>query len=99
FAGVLPLGDVPSGAIDLVGRFAELIDRLQTAVDALGITQPISDWTAAIAEAADSLTATTDWNEWQRTELQRLLNDLVQEATAEDRGATTTELSLAEVRL
>ena len=29
FAGVLPLDDVDSGAIDLAGRFAELVDRLE----------------------------------------------------------------------
>ena len=34
FAGVLPLDDVDSRAIDLAGRFAELIDRLGDAVDA-----------------------------------------------------------------
>ena len=35
FAGVLPLDDVDSGAIDLAGRFAELVDRLRGALDAL----------------------------------------------------------------
>ena len=35
FGGVLPLDDVESGAIDLAGRFAELVDRLQAALDAL----------------------------------------------------------------
>ena len=33
--GVLPLDDVDSGDIELAGRFAELVDRLQTAVDEL----------------------------------------------------------------
>ena len=41
FAGVLPLDDVESGAIDLAGRFAELVDRLQAAVDALSDPKPI----------------------------------------------------------
>ena len=35
FGGVLPLDDVDSGAIDLAGRLAEFVDRLQAAVDAL----------------------------------------------------------------
>ena len=35
FGGVLPLDDVESGAIDLAGRLAELIDRLHAAVDAM----------------------------------------------------------------
>ena len=33
YEGVLPLDDVDSGAIDLAGRFAELIERLGTALD------------------------------------------------------------------
>ncbi|MGH2945176.1 MAG: exodeoxyribonuclease V subunit gamma, partial [Solirubrobacteraceae bacterium] len=40
FGGVLPLDDVGSGAIDLAGRFAELVDRLQASLDALGAPQP-----------------------------------------------------------
>ena len=35
FGGVLPLDDVDSGAIDLAGRFAELIDRLHDSLDDL----------------------------------------------------------------
>ena len=34
FHDVLPLDDVDSGAIDVAGRFAELVDRLQRALDA-----------------------------------------------------------------
>ena len=37
--GVLPLDDVDSGDIELVGRFAEFIDRLDAAVTALGESQ------------------------------------------------------------
>ena len=36
FGDVLPLDDVESGAIDLAGRLAELVDRLRAALDALG---------------------------------------------------------------
>ena len=44
FEGVLPLDDVESGAIDLAGRFAELVDRLGAALDALGTAKPIGAW-------------------------------------------------------
>jgi exodeoxyribonuclease V gamma subunit len=94
FNGVLPLDDVESGAIDLAGRFAELIDRLQGAFDALGTAQPIDAWVASIAAAADALTATSRRDVWQRAELQRLLDDVAGESAA---GGTTT-LALAEVR-
>ena len=60
FDGVLPLDDVDSGAIDLAGRLRRArrppaggARRAQRAA------RPIDAWAAAIAEAADALTATT----------------------------------------
>ena len=97
FAGVLPVDDVDSGAIDLAGRFAELIDRLEQAVDALTAPKPIGDWAQAIALAVDSLAATREREAWQRAALQRVLDELVGEATV-DGTVTTTPLALAEVR-
>ncbi len=94
FHDVLPLDDVDSGAIDVAGRFAELVDRLQRALDGLSENKPIDAWGTAIANAADALTATTERNSWQRAELDRLLGDVVDEA-----GPTTsTSLAPAEVR-
>ena len=91
-AGVLALDDVDSGAIDLAGRLAELVDRLAEALDALSTPQPIGDWAASIAAAADTLTATTPGDGWQRAELQRLLDDVVAAATvAETTNATVLE--------
>ncbi len=79
--GVLPLDDVESGDIELVGRFAEFIDRLDAAVTALGESKPIAGWASSIAEATDALTTTSGQDAWQRTQLQRLLDDLADEAT------------------
>ena len=42
--GVLALDDVDSGAIDLAGRLAELVDRLRVALDALARRRPIGGW-------------------------------------------------------
>jgi exodeoxyribonuclease V gamma subunit len=84
FADVLPLDDVESGAIDLAGRLAELLDRLTLALDSLDRTQPIAAWAAAIAAAADALTATAPRDAWQRAELQRLLDDAVAEAAGSE---------------
>jgi exodeoxyribonuclease V gamma subunit len=92
FAGVLPLDDVESGAIDLAGRMAEFVDRLQHAIDALAGPQPIDRWASAIAEAADALTATAPRDAWQRVELQRVLDDAVTEATA---GAAVAATAIA----
>jgi len=93
FAGVLPFDDVESGAIDLAGRFAELVARLAEAVDRLAVEQPIAAWAAALADAADALTATGPREGWQRGELQRLLDDVVGEAAGD-----TTPLAPAELR-
>lgn len=93
FAGVLALDDVDSGAIDLAGRFAELVARLRRAVDALSRPQPVADWAAAIAHAADALTATGERDAWQRGQLQRVLDELVDEA-----GDADTPLQLGEIR-
>ena len=40
--GVLPVDDVDSGAIELAGRFAECIDRLGAALDALRGPQTVA---------------------------------------------------------
>ena len=97
FGGVLPLDDVESGAIELVGRFAELLDRLRAAADTLSGTKTIDEWASAISEAADALTATADRDGWQRSQLAHLLDDAVAEATVA--GAVSPAIvALPEVR-
>jgi exodeoxyribonuclease V gamma subunit len=91
--GVLPLDDVESGAIDLGGRLAEFVDRAQSAVTALGQRNEVDGWVQAIAEAADSLAATSERDSWQRRELQRLLDDVCVES-----GEHPRELEPADIR-
>jgi exodeoxyribonuclease V gamma subunit len=91
--GVLPLDDVDSGAIDLAGRFAELVDRLDHARTTLGTAQRMTAWAAAIAEAADAITDVGPRDTWQRRELHRVLDDLVREA-----GDATIDVTPAEMR-
>ncbi len=91
--GVVPLDDVDSGSIDLAGRFAELVDRLTAAVDSLAGRQDTPGWVQAVAGAADALTATTHDDGWQRSQLQRILDDVDAEA-----GASPAQLELAEFR-
>jgi exodeoxyribonuclease V gamma subunit len=93
FNDVLPLDDVDSGAIELAGRFAELVGRLHQALDALNARQPVDAWAAALSDAAAALTATSPRDAWQANELDRLLDDVVREADGD-----TTELALAEIR-
>ena len=91
--GVLPLDDVESGAIDLAGRFAELVDRLGTVLDDLSAPKTVDAWASVIARAADLLGDTSARDAWQRAELQRILDDVAGEA-----DASRTPLALAEVR-
>ncbi len=97
FGGVLPLDDVDSGAIDLAGRLAELIARVAEAVDAFAAPMAIDAWAGALATAADALAATAPRDAWQRAQLQRVLDELVGEASVAG-TASPSVLSLADVR-
>ena len=46
----LPLDDVGSGDIDLVGRLAEYVDRVREATDRLVGTHPLEHWLRALGE-------------------------------------------------
>jgi exodeoxyribonuclease V gamma subunit len=82
--GVVPLDDVDSGDIELVGRFTEFVDRLDTAITALGQSHPIGDWATVLASCTDALMATSERDVWQRRQLDRLLEELTGEATFDD---------------
>jgi exodeoxyribonuclease V gamma subunit len=92
FGGVLPLDDVDSGSIVLAGRLAELVDRLQAAIDALAEPKTVDEWASAIASAADDLTATSPRDAWQRAELQRLLDDVVEQSAHANPSISLPEL-------
>ncbi len=92
FGETLPLDAVDSGGIELAGRFAELIDRLGAALDALAQPHPVGAWAQELERAVDALTATADRDAWQRRELDRLLGDISEEAAA------NAALTLPEIR-
>ncbi|HEV7753953.1 MAG TPA: exodeoxyribonuclease V subunit gamma [Baekduia sp.] len=94
--GVVPYDDVDSSSIDLAGRFAEYVDRLQATVADFAQPRPIGAWAAALADAADALTAVPAHAAWQRAELERLLAEVVDEATGEN-GTSAAPLDVADV--
>lgn len=94
--GVVPYDDVDSSSIDLAGRFAEYLDRLQATVADFGQHRPIEAWAGALADAADALTALSRRDAWQRAEMHRLLADVVDEATGDD-GPSAAPLDVADV--
>ena len=97
FGGVLPLDDVGSGDIELAGRFAELIDRVYAASDRLSGPQKIELWVDSIQSCVDSLASVAPGEEWQSSQLARLLSDIVDEATTAD-VVSQVELGLGDVR-
>ncbi len=92
FGRVLPLDDVESSAIDLAGRFAEFIDRVESALDALSDRKTIGAWARALSDACSALTLASERESWQRNQLVRLLADLVAEAST---WGTSDQLALA----
>ena len=96
--GVLPLDDVESGAIDLAGRFAEFVDRLQ---DGGRRARPAPSRSTAGPRRSPPpptrSTATASATAWQRRELQRVLDDVLGDGHGA-RGRATRSLALAEVR-
>ena len=91
FGGVLPLDDVDSGAIDLAGRFAELVDRLRRR--ARRARRRRSRSTAGRRRSPTPPTRSRrrpPRDAWQRAELQRLLDDVVARGDAPARPTPTT---------
>ncbi len=98
----LAIGDVaPFGVegtdVGTVGRLAELMDRLgQLAADTTA-ARPIAHWVERMRQACDALFATPRDAGWQTEALQRMLADLLDEATT-DGVASTVSLEFVDVR-
>ncbi len=94
-AEVVPYDDVEGSDVELAGRFAECIARLSAALTELRTARPLRDWSRVLREAAAAMTASDGRDAWQRVQLDRLLEGLVEQA-----GATADEssLSLADAR-
>jgi exodeoxyribonuclease V gamma subunit len=97
-AGVAPFDDVEGKSSDLAGRLVELVTRLGTALDALTPPRTIAGWRDAIGAATDALTAVDAAHDWQRLQLHRVLDGLVEEATVDD-ATSPVEVTLPEARV
>ena len=69
----LPLDDVGSAQVDLVGRLTEYVERLRDVTDRLTGTRPLDHWLAALDDAVGSLTAVAPSDGWQSGQVQREL--------------------------
>ncbi|MGH3443636.1 MAG: exodeoxyribonuclease V subunit gamma, partial [Nitriliruptorales bacterium] len=95
--GTVPLDDVEGGGVGLAGRLAELLARIAAAVESLRGPCTIDAWAAAVRAVADGLTATSELSGWQRSQLDRVLADVVAEASR-DGAVSEVVLALDEVR-
>lgn len=95
FVGVLPAVEIGSEAIDLLGRFAELLERLTAAVRELQRAQSIGSWLEALSAASAQLTQSAAGCEWQRDQLEALLDEIRETAAP---AAPTVSLQAADIR-
>jgi exodeoxyribonuclease V gamma subunit len=89
----LPLDDVDSNDVDLVGRLAEYLARLREVTDRCRVPQPLAAWVELFREALELLTAVAGNESWQVGHAYAELGRLT-ETAGEDADAV---LSLAEV--
>lgn len=90
---VMPLDDVGSGSIDLVGRVTELLERLGTGLDLLEGARGAGEWMSGLTDAVLSLTDTPVRDRWQVGEFQRTLTRAARHASDD------VPLRLADVRV
>ncbi|GAA2588759.1 exodeoxyribonuclease V subunit gamma [Winogradskya consettensis] len=76
----LPLDDVDSSDVDLAGRLAELVDRLETVLTAMISERPLNEWREVLAGAVDSLTDVPDADAWQSSQVRAELFALTENA-------------------
>ncbi len=90
----LPVDDVGSGDIDLVGRLAEMLDRLGDCLADLAAAEEVAGWMKVLTSGVRALTAVDDDVAWQVPQLERELA-LAAHSSA---GAEAVPLRLADVR-
>ncbi|NAZ76459.1 exodeoxyribonuclease V subunit gamma [Kineococcus sp. T13] len=84
---VVPLADVESSRIDLAGRFAELVDRLEAAVRRLSGRRCVADWCTALLEGVLDLAQADPDAGWQLTQLRSELAAVAEDAARAGRAA------------
>ncbi|QUR66349.1 exodeoxyribonuclease V subunit gamma [Mycobacterium spongiae] len=90
----LPVDDVGSNRVELAGRLAEYLDRLQSAVDSLDGVRSLTEWITALTAGVAQLTQVSSDGIWQPSQLRREFATILAEADFRQ----TTALRLADVR-
>ncbi|GAB2574979.1 exodeoxyribonuclease V subunit gamma [Microlunatus antarcticus] len=92
---VLPLDDVASDDVGLVGRLAELLSRVRGLSDACATPKTLPDWLTLCREVVEELTDVKPADRWQHAHAYGELARLEERAGA---AAGASTLSLTEVR-
>ena len=87
--GALPVDDVSSGDIDLVGRFGEYVDRLHAFVAAAATASTIEQWTTALSSAVGQLAEVAPRDAWQQAQFDRELARMHDSARGVSTGSTS----------
>ncbi len=90
----LPLDDVGSNRVELAGRLAEYVDRLQSAADALDGIRPLTEWIDALTVGVAQLTRVDAVDAWQPGQLRREFANILTQAGFRGNAA----LRLSDVR-
>lgn len=89
----LPLDDVSSNEIDLAGRLAELVERLDTCLTGLAEARTVAEWTDRLRAGVRGLTDVAADDAWQLPQFER---ELARAAASAHDGEI--ELRLSDVR-
>lgn len=86
-----PLGEVAGSDVELAGRFAEYLDRLQAAVAVLGGAHTGNGWAAALIDLLDDVAEAGEAQAWQRSDAARRITGALH-------GAGEATLTVSDVR-
>ncbi|HET7477467.1 MAG TPA: exodeoxyribonuclease V subunit gamma [Dermatophilaceae bacterium] len=79
---VLPLDDVPSASVDVAGRFAELLARLESCVESLTAATRLDEWLRELQDGVNSLGSAAAQDAWQVVQFERELAAVAADARA-----------------
>jgi exodeoxyribonuclease V gamma subunit len=91
----LPMDDVDSSDVDLIGRLAECVDRIRTITDSFAVPKSLPAWCEEFKRAIELLTSVTTADSWQVARAYSEISALA--AAASESGEQPVELGLAEV--
>lgn len=90
----LPMDDIDTGDVDLVGRLTEVVGRLRSITRSLDRRQPLRDWISACRTGLELITTVRSADSWQLNQAYGELARIAESAAGRD----DVELTRAEAR-